>query len=150
MKLKHLSPQLHISSISHSTQNSLSNLIFNPQTLLQSPKQFSSSTFHQKPKWNSNSTLTITNPTLLLMESCNSMFHLKQIQAHMTRTGLIFHLFPVSRVLSFCALADTGNINHAHALFSQISEPNVYIWNVEITIPNFQGYSCSNSDFFIS
>ncbi|KAA8525103.1 hypothetical protein F0562_007033 [Nyssa sinensis] len=66
------------------------------------------------------------------MESCNSMCELKQIQAHMTRTGLIFHLFPVSRVLSFCAIADTGNIHHAHLLFNQISEPNVYIWNAMI------------------
>lgn len=66
------------------------------------------------------------------MESCNSMFELKQIQAHMTRTGLIFHLFPVSRVLSFCALAETGDIRYANVLFAQINNPNVYMWNTMI------------------
>ncbi|KAK9290955.1 hypothetical protein L1049_009135 [Liquidambar formosana] len=86
----------------------------------------------RKPKWSSTSNLIITNPTLLIMESCTTMFQLKQIQAHMTRTGLIFHLFPVSRVLSFCALSDSGDIHHAHLLFAQIPEPNIYIWNTMI------------------
>ncbi|MCL7042344.1 hypothetical protein MKW94_002291 [Papaver nudicaule] len=66
------------------------------------------------------------------------MSELKQIQAYMTRTGLITHLFPVSRLLSFCALSDSGNINHAHLLFSQISKPNIYIYNTMI-----RGYSKS-------
>ncbi|CAL5436214.1 unnamed protein product [Camellia sinensis] len=127
----HLSPLIHIPSCTHSIQ-ALSYLPLNPQTLLQSLKPFSSSSSDQKPKWNSKTTLIINNPTLLIMESCDSMFQLKQIQAHMTRTGLIFHLFPVSRVLSFCALADTGDIHYAHVLFSQISEPNVYMWNTMI------------------
>ncbi|XP_026457527.1 pentatricopeptide repeat-containing protein At2g22410, mitochondrial-like isoform X1 [Papaver somniferum] len=91
-----------------------------------------------KPKWNTNSSLIITNPILLIMESCNSMYELKQIQAYMTRNGLIAHLFPVSRLLSFCALSDSGNINHAHLLFSQISKPNIYIYNTMI-----KGYSKS-------
>ncbi|KAL3497949.1 hypothetical protein ACH5RR_040681 [Cinchona calisaya] len=60
------------------------------------------------------------------------MPQLKQIQAHMTRTGLIFHLFPVSRLLSFCALDPNGNIHYANLLFTQISHPNTYIWNTMI------------------
>ncbi|CAK9153271.1 unnamed protein product [Ilex paraguariensis] len=126
-----LSPPICISSSNLSLQL-LSSLTPKPQTLLHFQKLFSS-TSTETPKWNSNTkNLMITNPTLLLMESCNSMSQLKQIQAHMTRTGLIFHLFPVSRVLSFCALSDAGNISHAHLLFTQISEPNVYIWNTMI------------------
>eukprot|EP00268_Persea_americana_P067144 TRINITY_DN9205_c0_g1_i2.p1 TRINITY_DN9205_c0_g1~~TRINITY_DN9205_c0_g1_i2.p1 ORF type:complete len:689 (-),score=111.17 TRINITY_DN9205_c0_g1_i2:89-2155(-) len=92
---------------------------------------FSSSTA-SKPKWNSNTNLIITNPILRIMESCNSMSQLKQIQAHMTRVGLIAHHFPVSRVLAFCALSDSGNIDHAHLVFTQIPEPNIYIWNTMI------------------
>ncbi|KAK2973203.1 hypothetical protein RJ640_024490 [Escallonia rubra] len=70
------------------------------------------------------------------MESCNSMSHLKQVQAHMMRIGLIFHLFPISRIISFCALSDAGSIHHANALFTQITVPNTYIWNTMI-----RGYS---------
>ncbi|XP_042490489.1 pentatricopeptide repeat-containing protein At2g22410, mitochondrial-like isoform X2 [Macadamia integrifolia] len=86
----------------------------------------------QKPKWISNTALIITNPLLLTLESCNSMSELKQIQAQMTRTGLITHIFPVSRVLSFCALSDSGDLNHARIIFTQIAEPNIYMWNTMI------------------
>ncbi|PIN20131.1 hypothetical protein CDL12_07188 [Handroanthus impetiginosus] len=82
-------------------------------------------------KWNStaNPNLKITHPTLLLIESCNSMSQARQIQAHMIRSGLILHLFPVSRLLSFIALDENGDLRHANAIFSEILEPNVYIWN---------------------
>ena len=60
------------------------------------------------------------------------MLQLKQIQAHMTRTALITHTFPVSRVLAFCALADSGDIQYARVLFSQIERPNTYMWNTMI------------------
>ncbi|XP_077210055.1 pentatricopeptide repeat-containing protein At2g22410, mitochondrial-like [Tasmannia lanceolata] len=101
------------------------------QILLHSLLSFSSSS-QAKPTWNSNTNLIITNPILCIMESCNSMSKLKQIQAHMTRTGLITHLFPASRVLAFCALSESGNIDHARLVFTQISEPNTYIWNTMI------------------
>ncbi|KAJ4951200.1 hypothetical protein NE237_028032 [Protea cynaroides] len=101
------------------------------QTILGWIKPFSAIPL-QKPKWISNTILIITNPLLLTLESCNSMSELKQIQAQMTRTGLITHTFPVSRVLSFCALSVSGDINHAHTIFSQIGEPNIYIWNTMI------------------
>ncbi|KAF5732724.1 pentatricopeptide repeat-containing protein [Tripterygium wilfordii] len=70
------------------------------------------------------------------MESCTSMFQLKQIQAQMTRTGLITHTFPLSRVLAFCALSDSGDMSHADLLFNRIENPNTYMWNTMI-----RGYS---------
>nr|XP_029118441.1 pentatricopeptide repeat-containing protein At2g22410, mitochondrial-like [Elaeis guineensis] len=88
--------------------------------------------YSAKPKWNSNHNLIITHPVLSIMESCNSMAELKQIQAHMTRTGLIAHRFPASRVLAFCALSDSGDISHARIVFAQIPGPNTYIWNTMI------------------
>ncbi|KVH98353.1 pentatricopeptide repeat-containing protein At2g22410, mitochondrial-like [Cynara cardunculus var. scolymus] len=101
---------------------------------------FTASTFkihlystRSKPTWNSSQTnLFITNPTLLAVESCNSMAHLKQIQSQMTRTGIIFHVFPISRILTFCALSDTGDLNYAHRLFNHFPNPNVYMWNIMI------------------
>ncbi|KAJ0681420.1 putative tetratricopeptide-like helical domain superfamily [Helianthus annuus] len=86
-----------------------------------------------RPTWNSSqTTLLITNPTLLAIESCNSMPMLKQIHAQMTRTGLIFHVFPLSRLLTFCALSETGDLPYAQRLFNQFPNPNVYMWNIMI------------------
>ncbi|XP_041016698.1 pentatricopeptide repeat-containing protein At2g22410, mitochondrial-like isoform X2 [Juglans microcarpa x Juglans regia] len=102
-----------------------------PQVVLHFLRPFSS-TSTRRPKWNSTTNVIITNPTLLIMESCTTMLQLKQIQARMTVNGLITHTFPVSRVVAFCALADIGDVDYAHELFSQIENPNTYIWNTMI------------------
>ncbi|KAG9447187.1 hypothetical protein H6P81_013315 [Aristolochia fimbriata] len=100
----------------------------------------SSSSSPLKPRWNSNSKLVVTNPLLCIMESCASMSQLKQIQAHMTTTGLMAHRFPASRVLAFSALSDSGDLNYARLLFSQIEELNVFMWNTMI-----RGYAKAGS-----
>ncbi|KAI3425530.1 uncharacterized protein J3R85_010278, partial [Psidium guajava] len=64
------------------------------------------------------------------------MRQLKQCQAHMTRTGLMAHTFPASRVLAFCALSDAGDVTYARSLFAQVENPNTYMWNTMI-----RGYS---------
>ncbi|XP_020584711.1 pentatricopeptide repeat-containing protein At2g22410, mitochondrial-like [Phalaenopsis equestris] len=91
-----------------------------------------SSIFRPKPSWNSNQNLVVTHPILSRMECCDSMAELLQIQAQLTRTGLITQRFPASRVLAFCALSDNGNMNHARILFDQIPDRNTYIWNTMI------------------
>ncbi|MED6130461.1 hypothetical protein PIB30_000961 [Stylosanthes scabra] len=73
------------------------------------------------------------------MESCSTMRHLRQIQARMTRTGLMDHTFPASRVLAFCALSDAGDIRYAHALFDRVEHPNTFMWNTMI-----RGYCRAN------
>ncbi|XP_030532798.2 LOW QUALITY PROTEIN: pentatricopeptide repeat-containing protein At2g22410, mitochondrial-like [Rhodamnia argentea] len=111
--------------------------LFPPFELSAAPQSrpFSSSCA-QRTKWNSTISVIITNPVLLLLESCTSMRQLKQLQAHMTRTGLMAHTFPASRVLAFCALSDSGDVNYARSLFAQIENPNSYMWNTMI-----RGYS---------
>ncbi|OWM87181.1 hypothetical protein CDL15_Pgr010213 [Punica granatum] len=86
----------------------------------------------RNPPWNSPTNVIITHPVLLTLESCSSMPHLKQIHAHMTRTRLIAHTFPASRVLAFSALSDSADMDYARALFSQIEEPNTFMWNTMI------------------
>ncbi|XP_061346363.1 pentatricopeptide repeat-containing protein At2g22410, mitochondrial-like [Gastrolobium bilobum] len=109
------------------------NLISRSPLHLQYRKPLSSASVSTKElKWNSTTNVVITNPTLVVMESCSTMRQLRQIQARMTRIGLIAHVFPVSRVLAFCALADAGDIRYAHVLFDQIEEPNTYMWNTMI------------------
>ncbi|CAN4076081.1 unnamed protein product [Withania somnifera] len=90
--------------------------------------------FSSQPKWNSNRNpnLVITHPTLILIESCNSMSQIKQIQANMIQSGIISHIFPISRLISFCALNVNGDIHYANALFCDVIEPNVFIWNTMI------------------
>ncbi|KAF9690240.1 hypothetical protein SADUNF_Sadunf01G0175000 [Salix dunnii] len=50
----------------------------------------------------------------------------------MTKNALITHTLPASRVLAYCALSDSGDMNHAHLLFSQLQNPSTYIWNTMI------------------
>lgn len=92
----------------------------------------SSSSRQRSVRWNSKTSVVITNPVLLLLESCDSMSQLKQIQSHMTTLGLIAHTFPVSRVLAFCALSDAGDLGYARTLFRFIDSPNTYMWNTMI------------------
>ncbi|KAH7681135.1 TPR-like protein [Dioscorea alata] len=91
-----------------------------------------SSLSRPKRTWNSNQKLLITNQTLVAMESCSSMPELKQIQAQMTRTGLIFHCFPASRVLAFCALSNPPQMHHACLIFAQSPQPNTFMYNTMI------------------
>ncbi|XP_062095999.1 pentatricopeptide repeat-containing protein At2g22410, mitochondrial-like [Humulus lupulus] len=95
-------------------------------------RSLSSSSSTDQRKWNPKTSVIITNPTLFAMESCATMLEMKQIQAQMTRTGLITDTFPASRVLAFCALADSGDIRYAHAFFNQIEKPKTYMWNTMI------------------
>ncbi|XP_057438848.1 pentatricopeptide repeat-containing protein At2g22410, mitochondrial-like [Lotus japonicus] len=115
-------------------------LIVVPRSLRGTPKQPKSLHHLQQrqplssaSKWNSTTNVVITNPILVIMESCSTMRQLKQIHARMTRTGLITHTFPASRLLAFCALADAGDIRYAHLLFHRvIDEPNTFMWNTMI------------------
>ncbi|KAF7818259.1 pentatricopeptide repeat-containing protein [Senna tora] len=110
----------------------LKSLYYPSCLFLRSCKLFSSVSSTSQFKWNSTTNVIITNPILVIMESCSTMRQLKQIQARMTCTGLVTHTFPISRVLAFCALADGGDLRYAHLLFSQIEKPNTYMWNTMI------------------
>ncbi|KAG9154028.1 hypothetical protein Leryth_000536 [Lithospermum erythrorhizon] len=50
----------------------------------------------------------------------------------MFHTGLVFDVFPLSRLITFCALHDHGDFAYARSLFSLIPDPNTYIWNTLI------------------
>ncbi|KAK9048017.1 hypothetical protein SSX86_033021 [Deinandra increscens subsp. villosa] len=118
-------------TITTKTKTKKLNRVFPPMTLSNASRGVH--LLLSKPTWNSSqTTLLITNPTLLALESCNSMPLLTQIQAQMTRTGLISHVFPLSRILTFCALSDTGSLPYAQRLFNHFPNPNVYMWNVMI------------------
>ena len=88
-------------------------------------------------------TLRLKNPKLLLLESCSTLSHVKIIHAHMIRTHFIFDVFAASRLIAFCIdttlkLKTSFLLDYASRLFSQIDNPNLFIYNALI-----RGYSAS-------
>lgn len=68
----------------------------------------------------------------LMADKCKSMDQLKQIHAQMITTARIHDIFAASRLLNFCALSDSGDLNYALKLFSNIHMPNHFMWNTLI------------------
>ncbi|WCJ27469.1 Pentatricopeptide repeat (PPR) superfamily protein [Euphorbia peplus] len=67
-----------------------------------------------------------------LADICSSMSQLKQIHAQMILTSRISDHFAASRLLSFSALSDNGNLNYAVKLFNNTHNPNMFMWNTLI------------------
>ncbi|MCL7027977.1 hypothetical protein MKW94_023006 [Papaver nudicaule] len=68
----------------------------------------------------------------LLADKCTSMNQLKQIHAQMIVSDRIHDNYAASRVVSFCALSDSGNLNYALKVFDTIHEPNSFMFNTMI------------------
>ncbi|XXG72081.1 hypothetical protein AAC387_Pa07g1250 [Persea americana] len=64
------------------------------------------------------------------------MRQLKQIHSRIIVSGLSHLNYPTSKLLSFSALSDFGDIEYSYALFSHLPTPNTFIWNTII-----RGYS---------
>ncbi|KAL8117542.1 hypothetical protein AgCh_015429 [Apium graveolens] len=73
------------------------------------------------------------------LEKCSSMKHLKLIQAQIIVKGLSNQIVTLSKLISFCALSENGDIGYAHQLFDKMPERNRHMYNSLI-----RGYS--NSD----
>ncbi|CAI9111579.1 OLC1v1011836C1 [Oldenlandia corymbosa var. corymbosa] len=68
-----------------------------------------------------------------LADQCKSMRQLMQIHAQMIISGRIQDNFAASRLLAFCSLSDSGDLNYASRLFSHLQqEPNLFMWNTLI------------------
>ncbi|PIA55785.1 hypothetical protein AQUCO_00700244v1 [Aquilegia coerulea] len=70
------------------------------------------------------------------------MKELKQIHAHMFKTGLVLDTIPGSRLLN-CALSDFGNLVYARKIFDRLESPSTFIWNMML-----RGYSNNLEDAF--
>ncbi|KAK9272856.1 hypothetical protein L1049_003234 [Liquidambar formosana] len=68
----------------------------------------------------------------LLADKCTSMHQLKQIHAQMIVSSRIHDNYAASRLLSFCALSPSGNLNYARKLFHFTQDPNSFMWNTLI------------------
>ncbi|OAY57323.1 pentatricopeptide repeat-containing protein At2g42920, chloroplastic [Manihot esculenta] len=83
----------------------------------------------------------ISHQTYLSMldQNCNTMKDLQKLHAQLIKTGLAKHPIAASRLLAFCA-SSAGDINYAYLVFTQIQNPNLFIWNTII-----RGFSQSST-----
>ncbi|KAF7824599.1 pentatricopeptide repeat-containing protein [Senna tora] len=64
-----------------------------------------------------------------LLQKCASLFHIKQLQAHLTTTGL-FQFHPSrTKLLELCALSPVADLPFAAHIFRQIQSPSTNDWN---------------------
>ncbi|KAL5809571.1 hypothetical protein ACOSQ3_030262 [Xanthoceras sorbifolium] len=76
-----------------------------------------------------------------LLQSCKSFKQALQVHAQIVFNGFHDDVFTVSRLISsFALLGSEDGLIHSRNLFSQIDNPNVFIWNTMI-----RGYSRSDS-----
>ncbi|CAH8337316.1 unnamed protein product [Eruca vesicaria subsp. sativa] len=88
---------------------------------------------HHKDKpinQNSTPTLVLHNPHLSLLQKCESLPHLKQIQAQMTIDASILVPFDSSRLIAFCA--ESRYLDYSVKLLSGVENANALAWNVTI------------------
>ncbi|KAF2295110.1 hypothetical protein GH714_031553 [Hevea brasiliensis] len=74
-----------------------------------------------------------------MLLKCSSMKELKPIHAQIILNGLNNETLTIGKLISFCAVADAGNLDYGQLLFNQIPEPNKFMYNSLI-----RGYSSSN------
>lgn len=66
--------------------------------------------------WNTTHSFVRENPLLSILERCKSLVQLKQIQAQMVLTGLIENGFAASRLVAFCALSESKELDYCTRL----------------------------------
>ncbi|CAN8303055.1 unnamed protein product [Cochlearia groenlandica] len=97
---------------------------------------------HHKEKpitWNSTHSFVLQNPLLSLLEKCNSLLNLKQIQSQMIITGLILDAFASSRLIAFTALSESRYLHYSVKILRALKSPNAFSWNVTM-----RGFSASD------
>ncbi|XP_027095212.1 pentatricopeptide repeat-containing protein At1g34160 [Coffea eugenioides] len=67
-----------------------------------------------------------------LLTKCNSLPHIKQLQAHLITTGLFKSYFSRSKLLDFCATSSAGSLSYATFIFNHIPHPATNDWNAII------------------
>ena len=69
---------------------------------------------------------------LSLIDRCISLKQLKQVHAHMLRTGLFFDTYSASKLFTASTLSPFSSLEYARKVFDEIPEPNLYAWNTLI------------------
>ncbi|KAH0970376.1 hypothetical protein GBA52_022532 [Prunus armeniaca] len=112
-------------------------MVFSSSSLLSLP--ILPSTFHVLPTSDPPYKLLQTHPSLTLLSKCKNMQNLKQVHAHIIKTGLHNTHFALSKLVEFCAVSPFGDLSYALLVFQSIENPNQIIWNTII-----RGFSLSS------
>ncbi|KAL0924771.1 hypothetical protein M5K25_005628 [Dendrobium thyrsiflorum] len=80
----------------------------------------------------------LSHPIISLLERCQTLAQLKQIQTQMVLSGLISESLAASRLVAFCAISDSADLDYGSLLLLNLKNPNIFSWNVAI-----RGYSDS-------
>ncbi|KAK6911392.1 E motif [Dillenia turbinata] len=97
-----------------------------------------SASISRKTSWDPTVSLSLQHPSLVLLESCTTRVHFKQILAQIMRKNLIGQTFPMSRLLLYSAVSYPENLDMASLLFSHFTPyPNVFIYNTMISAFSF-------------
>lgn len=84
--------------------------------------------------------LSQSQSLLTLLHECKSMLQLKQLHAFIISFGLSQQDPFISKILCFSALSNSGDIDYAYRVFSQLYSPTIFNWNTII-----RGYSNSKT-----
>ncbi|KAL7596911.1 hypothetical protein Lser_V15G29105 [Lactuca serriola] len=82
--------------------------------------------------WNTTHSFVLSNPLLTLLEKCKSMTQMKQIQTQMIITGLISDGLAASRLIAFCAISESRNLDYCTRILNNLQNLNVFSLNVTI------------------
>eukprot|EP01018_Ginkgo_biloba_P031290 Gb_27322 [translate_table: standard] len=82
----------------------------------------------REKRLNGSNTNTTTNTSLL--EACNDLKELKQVHAHMLRSGLDRDVFLNTKLVSM--YATLCSMDNARLVFDKIAKRDVFLWNVMI------------------
>ena len=88
------------------------------QLLQASPPSLSSAKAHKLPLYG--------------LDSCSTMAELKQYHSQIIRLGLSADNDAMGRVIKFCAISKSGDLNYALEVFDKIPHPDAYIYNTII------------------
>ncbi|KAK0605154.1 hypothetical protein LWI29_023419 [Acer saccharum] len=69
---------------------------------------------------------------LSLIDRCIILKQLKQVHAHMLRTGLFFDAYSASKLFTASTMSPFSSLEYARKVFDEIPEPNLYTWNTLI------------------
>ncbi|XP_043723416.1 pentatricopeptide repeat-containing protein At3g28660-like [Telopea speciosissima] len=78
------------------------------------------------------SSIGVWNRCMSLIGCCSNMQQLKAVHALFVVHGLHHNNYALSKLISFCALSDSGSLTYASLLFYQTPNPNAFFYNTLI------------------
>ncbi|PKA49845.1 Pentatricopeptide repeat-containing protein [Apostasia shenzhenica] len=89
-------------------------------------------TLDEDPIFKTTKLSVLAHPLIRLLEKCQTVDQLKQIQSKMVLSGLISDAIAASRLVAFCAISDSADLDYCSSLMRNLKHPNLFSWNVAI------------------